>query len=89
VIIKVAVKPKLNCMDELLLTLKNLMNSESFKSYWHSFIFDGFYYAQRLQILYCVEGYAGYINPEQSELNIISSGNSRVLTLNLKHYIKY
>ena len=76
-------------MDELLLFLKNLMNSESFKSYWHSFIFDGFYYAQRLQILYCVEGFAGYINQEQSGLNIISSGNTRALTLNLKHYIKY
>jgi len=89
VIIKVAVKPNLKCMDELLLNLKSLIDIESFKSYWHSLIFDGFYYAHRSQILYCVVGFAGSINPEQSRLNIISSGNIKVHNLKKTHYIIY
>ena len=76
-------------MDELLLLLKNLMNSESFKTYWHLFISDGFYYAHRSQILYSVVVFAGSINPEQSRLNIISSGNIKVHNLKKTHYIIY
>ena len=88
-IIKVAVKPNLECMDELLLFLKNLINFENFKCDMHLFIYNGFCTALHTQKLYCVWGSVVLVNPGQNEWNLIPAGNNKVQYLQKTHYIKY